>query len=94
MLFGFVGFTAIDVSLCGTLCSQSVLTLAAVEVVVEQIGVPIFAPGLEPKTALVTGAGASMTLCVKSIGCALSSAEATPAPMPTTSAAQATAICT
>src|SRR5262245_19746011 len=68
MLLGSVGFTAMDVSLCGPSCSQSVLTFAAVDVFVWQIGVPIFAPGLVPKTALVTGAGASTTLCTKSIG--------------------------
>src|SRR5262245_64426648 len=68
MLLGSVGFTAMDVSLCGPSCSQSVLTFAAVDVFVWQIGVPSFAPGLVPKTALVTGAGASTTLCTKSIG--------------------------
>src|SRR5919197_3067481 len=68
MLLGLVGFTAIDVSLCGPSCSQSVLTFAAVDVVVWQIRVPIFAPGLVPKTAPETGAGASTTMCTKSIG--------------------------
>src|SRR5690349_11397445 len=69
MLFGLVGFTAIDVSLCGTFRSQDVLTFAAELGAVAQIGVPILGPGLLPKTADVTGAGASRTLCVKSIGC-------------------------
>src|SRR3954453_9027559 len=62
-LLWLTGLTAIDVSLCGTLRSQSVLTFAAVDVVVVQIGVPILAPGLLPKTAVVTGAGASTRLC-------------------------------
>ena len=72
--------------------SQSVLTLAAVGVAVVQIAVPVFdAPGRCRRLRSVTGAGASTTLCVKSTGCESSSAAATPAPMPTTSAAQATA---
>src|SRR5690242_3980180 len=72
MLLWLVGLTAMDVSLCGRLCSQAVLTLAAIDVAVVQIGVPILAPGLEPKTALVTGAGASTPLWANSIGCGLS----------------------
>src|SRR3954466_5042188 len=69
MLLGFVGFTAMDVSLCGTLSSQDVLTFAALDVAVEQIGTPLrTAPGGVPKTAVVTGAGASTALWVKSIG--------------------------
>src|SRR4051794_15490263 len=69
MLFRFVGFTAMDDSLCGTLSSQDVLTFAALDVAVEQIGTPLrTAPGGLPNTAVVTGAGASAALWVKSIG--------------------------
>ena len=60
MLFGSVGLTAIDVSLCGPtdFVSQSVLTFAAADVVVEQNGVPILTVGPEPQTAVAIGAGA------------------------------------
>src|SRR3954447_17024716 len=69
MLFEFVGFTAMDVSLCGTLSSQDVLTFVALDVAVEQIGTPLCtAPGGLPKTAVVTGAAVSTALWVKSIG--------------------------
>src|SRR2546423_7448726 len=80
MLLVFVGLTAIDVSLCGVLCSQSVLTFAAVDVVVEQIGVPILVADPEPNTAPAIGAGASKALCVKSIGCGSSPAAAIAVP--------------
>src|SRR6266581_3799404 len=70
MFCEFVGFTAIEVSLCGpAVCSQSVLTLAVACVGVEQIAVPVFVAGAVPNTAPVTGAGAPVTLCVKSTGC-------------------------
>jgi hypothetical protein len=63
-----VGLTAIEVSLC-RLGSQSVLTLAAVEVGVVQIAVPdVVCPFPLPNTPPVTGAGASTALCVKSTG--------------------------
>src|SRR3954454_13808560 len=71
-LLWVTGFTAIDVSLSGTLCSQSVLTFAALDVVVVQMGVPILGRALLPNTAVVTGAGASTPLWVKSIGWARS----------------------
>src|SRR3954469_12879267 len=69
MLLGFVGFTAMDVSLCGTLSSQDVLTFVALDVAVEQIGTPLRTPpGGLPKTAAVTGAAAPTALWLKSIG--------------------------
>src|SRR5215207_1396690 len=69
MLAGLVGFTAIDVSLCGTFRSQSVLTLLAVEVAVVQIAVPdLVCPAGLPYIPPVTGAGASTPLCVTSMG--------------------------
>src|SRR5215467_7791162 len=80
MLSGLVGFTAIDVSLCAPTPSQSVSTLAVVWVGVVQIAVPGLAAGALPKTALVTGAGASLTLWAKSIGCGSSSALAAAPP--------------
>src|SRR5215212_10107771 len=77
MLAGFVGFTAIDVSLCGTFRSQSVLTLAAAEVAVVQIAVPgLVCPAGLPYTPPVTGAGASTPLWVTSIGWMISSSSA------------------
>src|SRR5690242_18998777 len=90
MLSWFVGLPAIDVSLCGPIdvVSQSVLTLGAVEVVVEQIAVPVCTVGPEPKVALGTGAAASNGLCVNSTGCGSSSANAATL---TTSAAARTA---
>src|SRR5262245_31368906 len=70
MLFGFVGLTAMDVSLCGpAVGAQSVLTFGATDGAVVQMAVPVFTGGELPNTALVTGAGASVTLCVKLIGC-------------------------
>jgi len=64
-----VGFTAIDVSLCGeTSPSQSVFTFAAFVVGVVQIAVPVLTAGAVPKTAFVTGAGAPVTLWAKPIG--------------------------
>src|SRR5829696_1733310 len=77
MLAGLVGFTAIDVSLCGTFRSQSVLTLAAAEVAVVQIAVPVLVcPAGLPYTPPVTGAGASTPLWVTSIGWMNSSSSA------------------
>src|SRR2546430_2645944 len=62
MLAGFVGLTAIELSLCGPIpCpfapSQSVLTLAASDMVVVQIACPFLADGVVPETAFLTGAG-------------------------------------
>ena len=76
MFCGFVGLTAIDVSLCGPadVVSQSVLTLAVTCAAVVQIAVPVLTAGPEPNTAPATGAGASTTLCVKSTGCGSSPA--------------------
>src|SRR5690242_5120372 len=76
MFCGFVGLTAIDVSLCGPadVVSQSVLALAASCAAVVQIAVPVLTAGAVPNTAPGTGAGASVTLCVKSTGCGSSSA--------------------
>ena len=70
MLSGSVGLTAIDVSLCGPtdVVSQSVFAFAPVCFAVVQIAVPVFTGGAVPKTADVTGAGASVTLWAKSIG--------------------------
>src|SRR5690349_15556292 len=81
-LSGFVGLTAIDVSLCGPtdLVSQSVLTFASAAGVDEQNGVPILTVGPEPLTAVAIGAGESTPLCVKSIGCGSSSAAAIAVP--------------
>src|SRR5215831_944440 len=75
MFRGLAGLTAIEVSLCGpTDCSaQSVLTLAAVELEVAQMAVPVFTDGAVPNTAPGIGAGEFTALCVKSIGCGLSS---------------------
>jgi hypothetical protein len=87
MFSGFVGLTAIDVSLCGFTPSQSVLTFAVVCVGVVQIAVPAFVGGAVPKTAPVTGAGASLTLCTNSIGCSPSPSSPLAAATPTASAA-------
>src|SRR4051812_5493291 len=77
MLSWLVGFTAIDVSLCGVFSSQEVLTLAAFDVAVVQIGTPLRTPpGGLPNPAVVTGAAATTPLCVKSIGCVRSSSSA------------------
>src|SRR5689334_18794097 len=77
MFWGLVGLTAIDVSLCGTFRSQSVLTFAAVVVAVVQMAVPVFVwPGELPNTALVTGAGALTALWTKSTGWTFSPASA------------------
>src|SRR6266700_7184463 len=78
MFIGLAGLTAIEVSLCGPTDGsvQSVLTLAAVEVAVVQMAVPVLTDGAVPNTAPGTGAGAFTTLCVKSRGCGLSSAAA------------------
>src|SRR6266567_6955963 len=88
MFIGLVGLTAIEVSLCGPTDSsvQSVLTLAAVEVEVVQIAVPVLTGGEDPNTPPATGAGAFTTLCVKSRGCWLPSA-ATPSVCPSATAA-------
>src|SRR5438093_31846 len=74
MLLASVGLTAIEVSLCGPTddVSQSVLTLGVSCVAVVQIAVPVFTAGAVPYTAPETGAGASFTLWVKSMGCVLS----------------------
>jgi hypothetical protein len=45
MLSVSVGLTAMDVSLCGPFYSQSVLTFAAVDGAVEQMGVRVFTFG-------------------------------------------------
>src|SRR3954452_10451936 len=89
MLLGFVGFTAMDVSLCGTLSSQDVLTFVALDVAVEQIGTPLrTAPGGLPKTAAVTGAGASTAEWLKSIGWVRSPSPAAAGPMARNDAAR------
>src|SRR5437879_272609 len=76
-----VGLTAIDVSLCGpAVGAQSVLTFAALDVVVEQIAVPVLTAGPVPTTAPATGAGASKALCGRSTGCGSSSAAAIAVP--------------
>src|SRR5689334_12112178 len=88
MLRGAVGFTAIDVSLCGFVtpfgadASQSVFTFADVCVGVVQTAVPVLNADPLPKTPPVTGAAASRPLCEcrKSIGCGSSPATATAAP--------------
>src|SRR4029077_13602562 len=84
MFNGFVWLTAIDVSLCGWVRSQSVLTLTPPATVetgdVEQNGTPCVPLPPWPNTADVTGAGASKTLCVKSTGCGSSSAVAAATP--------------
>src|SRR5258708_33375597 len=83
-----VGLTGMEVSLCGLLApSQSVLTFAPVCVGVVQIAVPVLTAGPVPNTAPVTGAGASLTLCVKLIGCGLSSPSAAATLAPSASAA-------
>jgi len=67
MFCPFVGLTAIAVSLCGPTdpgSVQSVLTLSVVCVSVVQIAVPVLTAGAVPNTALSTGAGAPVTLCV------------------------------
>src|SRR5437660_8320932 len=71
MFCEFVGFTAIEVSLCGPAVgvAQSVLAFAVVCVPVVQIAVPVLVAGELPNTAFVTGAGAPVTLCAKSTGC-------------------------
>src|SRR5262245_18795965 len=85
-----VGLTAMDVSLCGPFSSQSVLTFAAAEVAVVQMAVPVFTFGPFDQTVPDTGAGASITLCVASIGSGLSSADATAAAPKANSATTAT----
>src|SRR5436190_10485249 len=84
MFNGFVGLTAIDVSLCGWFRSQSVFTFAPPATVdtgvVEQNGTPCVPFPPWPNTADVTGAGASRMLCVKSTGCGSSSAVAAATP--------------
>src|SRR3954467_506323 len=89
MLFTFVGLTAIDVSLCGPteVVSQSVFAFGVACVAVVQIAVPVFTAGPDPNTALGTGAGALIALCVKSTGCGSSPPNATTL---STSAAPAT----
>jgi hypothetical protein len=78
MFWVFVGLTAIDVSLCGPMPSQSVFTFADVCVGVVQIAVPVFVAGAVPKTALVTGAGASLTLWTNSMGSSPSPSPSSP----------------
>src|SRR5262249_57087427 len=82
MWCGLLGSIAIDVSLCGPadVVSQSVLALAASCVAVAQIAVPVLTAGALPNTAPGMGAGASVTLCVKSTGCGSSSAWASDVP--------------
>src|SRR5258708_6848424 len=79
MLFTFVGLTAIDVSLWAPadVVSQSVFAFGVACVAVVQIAVPVFTAGPDPNTALGTGAGALIALCVKSTGCGSSSPKAT-----------------
>src|SRR5579864_5381402 len=93
MLFTLVGLTAIDVSLCAPtdVVSQSVFAFGVNCGAVVQIAVPVFTAGPVPNTALGTGAGALIALCVKSTGCgSLSPNAATLA----TSAAPTTTIAT
>src|SRR3954454_9413405 len=87
MFAGSVGFTAIDVSLCGPFVLQSVFTLAALVVAVVQIAVPVLTCGPVPKTAPGIGAWGSRVLWVKSTGCASppSSPTARAGPAPATS---------
>src|SRR5262249_52815877 len=94
MLFGSVGLTAIDVSLCGppkvvVWPSQSVLKFGPDCGPVVQIAVPVFVDGDCPKTAPATGAGASLTLWLKSTGCGSSSPSAVATPTASASAARA-----
>src|SRR5581483_7085712 len=87
----FVGLTAIDVSLCGPFVSQSVLTFAPACVGVVQSAVPVFTGGPLAQSVLATGAGASETLCVMSMGCGLSSDNATVVPTPSATTDRTTA---
>src|SRR3954452_11467180 len=93
MFAGSVGFTAIDVSLCGPLVSQSVFTLAALVVAVVQIAVPVLTWGPVPNTAPAIGAWVSRMLWVKSTGCGSppSSPAARAGPAPATSTRDADA---
>src|SRR3954465_3899519 len=78
----FLGLTAIDVSLCGLLPSQSVTTLAAFDVAVVQIARPTWTFGPFENTVAVTGAGAWVALWTKSIGGLIPSSGAVATPTP------------
>src|SRR5437763_16719722 len=93
MFSGLVGLTAIDVSLCGATPSQSVDTLAAIEVGVEQIGFEGFlncaSPGV-PSALSTSATNPSQARWVMACGSGLSSARAerlvAPAAIATTAA--------
>src|SRR6266436_4303764 len=88
----FVGLTAIEVSLCGPFVSQSVLTFVVLCVGVVQIAVPVATFGPFAHWVSATGAGASETLWVMSIGCGLSSESATAVPRPSATTETTTAV--
>src|SRR5438128_257009 len=90
MLSGLVGFTAIDVSLCGATPSQSVETFSALDVPVEQIGFDGFLNCASPPPPSPLSRSAtypSQARCVVAWGSGLSSARSAYVAAATASAA-------